>query len=72
MKTSTAVIIATVIALLLTPIAASAYQNYLQGMKFVTSKGSKYCYYEGHVNKRIKIKKYYPTLQACGKPLKNL
>lgn len=38
--------------------------------KFVSSEYSKYCYNSDKVNKNIKDRLYYKTLEECGKPLK--
>jgi hypothetical protein len=38
--------------------------------RFVSSKYSKYCYNSRDVNKNIKDRLYYKTLEECNKPLK--
>jgi hypothetical protein len=59
-----------IIAIIYLSLSIYIMYDYTFNNNFVSSEYSKYCYSKDNINKNIKHRIYYKTLENCGKPLK--
>lgn len=60
-----------IFCLFFVPVTKYAIKEHAESKAYVTGWSSKYCYESGRENGNIDKKVYFPSVEACGKPLKN-